>query len=129
MNFFHMSYLSFFSISMRTADSFGSSQSGSNLGESLVESQTLTTSDSTQFEEIIDLNVTNNKTLLTQQITDSFLNNHSEDLLSNLNNYESIDNSCMVGGGDSDSTHPLGKPIIAFEDNATRRQDVPGEQI
>ena len=110
----------FFSISMRTVDSFGSSQTDS-FGGSFFDSQTLTTSqtDPSQFEEIIDLTVSN-KTLKSQQLQDRLLN-HSEDLL-NLNN---IDNNCMSSSTNDATTIP-GKPIIAFEDNASRRQDVPG---
>ena len=104
---------------MRTVDSIGSSQTDS-FGGSFFDSQTLTTSqssDPSQFEEIIDLTVSN-KTLKSQQLQDRLIN-HSEDLL-NLNN---IDN-CMTSVDDS-STIP-GKPIIVFEENAARRQDVPG---
>ena len=104
---------------MRTVDSFGSSQTDS-FGGSFFDSQTLTTSqtDPSQFEEIIDLTVSN-KTLKSQQLQDRLIN-HSEDLL-NLNN---IDNNCMSSAGDATSLP--GKPIIAFEENASRRQDVPG---
>lgn len=102
------------SISMRTADSFGSSQTGS-MGGSLVESQNiLTTSETNQFEDIIDLSVGNKTHFL----------NHSEDVL-NLNSV--VDNAGngahLDGAGDANSM-PV-KPFIAFEDNATRRQDVP----
>lgn len=103
---------------MRTVDSFGSSQTDS-FGGSFFDSQALTTSqtDPSQLEEIIDLTVSN-KTLKSQQLQDRLIN-HSEDLL-NLNN---IDN-CMTS--DSESSSLPGKPIIAFEENAARRQDVPG---
>lgn len=106
------------SISMRTVDSFGSSQTES-FGGSFFDSQALTTSQTepSQFEEIIDLTVSN-KTLRSQQLQDRLIN-HSEDLL-NLNN---IDNSCMSPSGDLSSLP--GKPIVAFEENAaSRRQDV-----
>ena len=104
---------------MRTVDSITSSQSDS-FGGSLFEPQTLTTSQNSepsQFEEIIDLTVSN-KTLKSQQLQDRLIN-HSQDLL-NLN---SLDN-CMSAVDDS-SMVP-GKPIIAFEENATQRQDVTG---
>ena len=119
-NDYHNSFFMFyFSISMRTVDSFGSSQTDS-FGGSFFDSQGLTTSqtDPSQFEEIIDLTVSN-KALRSQQLQDRLMN-HSEDLL-NLNN---IDNNCMTSAGDSALP---GKPIIAFEENAaSRRQDVPG---
>jgi hypothetical protein len=59
-----------------------------------------------EFEEVIDLN-NRNKTL-----------SNTEDLL-NLNTVENLDN--RDAGEDI-----IPKPIIAFEDNATRRQEVAG---
>ena len=109
---------------MRTVDSITSSQTDS-FGGSFFEPQTLTTSqsssDPSQFEEIIDLTVSN-KTLKSQQLQDRLIN-HSQDLL-NLNN---IDN-CISSSVDDTSMIP-GKPIIAFEENtAAQRQDVPGRK-
>ena len=107
-----------YSISMRTADSFASSQTGS-IGGSLVDSQNLPTSESTQFEEVIDLNVhVTNRTLKAQQLAENFINH-------NLNDNDDL---TMIDSSDS-ASHSVGKPIIAFEDNATRRQDVPGEDF
>lgn len=60
----------------------------------------------TEFEEVIDLN-NRNKTLT-----------NTEDFL-NLNTVENLDNRDT-----GDDIIP--KPIIAFEDNATRRQEVTG---
>lgn len=59
-----------------------------------------------EFEEVIDLN-NRNKQLA-----------NTEDLL-NLNTVENLDN--RDAGADI-----IPKPIIAFEDNATRRQEVSG---
>ncbi|XP_053396111.1 ensconsin-like isoform X14 [Mercenaria mercenaria] len=107
------------SISVRTVDSLESPQTGiGSFGVSITDSQTVPSSDSTQFEEIIDLTGVPTKPL---KFGDSFVN-HSEDLL-NLNNVDGVDNGHLSEDGDV-STHPVGKPIVAFEENATRRQDV-----
>ncbi|KAK3585149.1 hypothetical protein CHS0354_034282 [Potamilus streckersoni] len=107
------------SISMRTVDSWEGSQSGSlSYGGGLVDSHmSFEPHSEGQFEEIIDLNVTN-KTLdlKSQQLQDNLLSN-TGDLL-NLND---IDNNIDNSGFD---VSDVPKPIIAFEDNATRRQDV-----
>ncbi|XP_052103027.1 histone-lysine N-methyltransferase, H3 lysine-79 specific-like isoform X9 [Mytilus californianus] len=88
------------SISMRTVDSLGTSVTDSSLYGSLTDSAT--TADH-KFEQIIDLAVTNAKY------------NTSDDLL-NCNTNISFDNN--------QEEETLPKPIIAFEDNATRRQEV-----
>lgn len=129
-NFNYTVILYIFSISMRTVDSLGTSvTTDSSLYGSLIDSQTAssysaggeeqvssTTSTahtaSGDFEEYIDLNVNNRNTII----------NNSEDLL----NFNSIDNKLdnITTGEDS---HPK-PPIIAFEDNATRRQEVTGNK-
>lgn len=129
-NFNYLVILYIFSISMRTVDSLGTSvTTDSSLYGSLIDSQTAssysaggeeqvssTTSTahtaSGDFEEYIDLNVNNRNTII----------NNSEDLL----NFNSIDNKLdnITTGEDS---HPM-PPIIAFEDNATRRQEVTGNE-
>ena len=86
------------SISMRTVDSLGTSVTDSSLYGSITDSAT--TADH-KLEQIIDLNVTNAKY------------NTNDDLL-NCNTNISFD--------EEEDTLP--KPIIAFEDNATRRQEV-----
>ena len=93
-------YVFFFSISMRTVDSLGTSVTDSSLYGSITDSAT--TADH-KLEQIIDLNVTNAKY------------NTNDDLL-NCNTNISFD--------EEEDTLP--KPIIAFEDNATRRQEVTG---
>ncbi|XP_071134535.1 ensconsin-like isoform X30 [Mytilus edulis] len=88
------------SISMRTVDSLGTSVTDSSLYGSLTDSAT--TADH-KFEQIIDLAVTNAKY------------NTSDDLL-NCNTNITFDNN--------QEEETLPKPIIAFEENATRRQEV-----
>ncbi|CAC5377935.1 unnamed protein product [Mytilus coruscus] len=88
------------SISMRTVDSLGTSVTDSSLYGSLTDSATTAEH---KFEQIIDLAVTNAKY------------NTSDDLL-NCNTNISFDNN--------QEEETLPKPIIAFEDNATRRQEV-----
>ncbi|KAL4233732.1 hypothetical protein ACF0H5_008412 [Mactra antiquata] len=104
------------SISVRTVDSLESPQ---NITDT---TQTLQTSDSTQFEEIIDLSNVSTK----QQpfVIGETLVNHTDEALK-LNNIDNGNNGIMNATGDASSTLPIGKPIIAFEENATRRQDVP----
>ncbi|XP_021366867.1 MAP7 domain-containing protein 1-like isoform X10 [Mizuhopecten yessoensis] len=116
------------SISMRTADSSLGTSSDQSLGESLVDSQTIsveqgsTTTDSgstepnSEFEDFIDLSVTNKnfevkaqQSLFAHQTTDDLLNLNTNSIDNNLDNISS-------------DSHP--KPIIAFEDNAARRQEV-----
>lgn len=102
-------------------DSLESPQTGiGSFGVSLTESHTVPSSDSTQFEEIIDLTSVSTKPL---KLGDGLVN-HSEDLL-NLNNVDGVDNGHISEEGDASSL-TIGKPIIAFEENATRRQDVTG---
>ncbi|XP_060584133.1 inner centromere protein A-like isoform X16 [Ruditapes philippinarum] len=107
------------SISVRTVDSLESPQTGNgSFGVSITESQTVPISDSTQFEEIIDLTGVPSKPI---KFGEGFVN-HSEDLL-NLNNGDGVDNGHLSEDGDVNS-HQVGIPIVAFEENATRRQDV-----
>ncbi|XP_021344306.1 uncharacterized protein LOC110444233, partial [Mizuhopecten yessoensis] len=113
---------------MRTADSSLGTSSDQSLGESLVDSQTIsveqgsTTTDSgstepnSEFEDFIDLSVTNKnfevkaqQSLFAHQTTDDLLNLNTNSIDNNLDNISS-------------DSHP--KPIIAFEDNAARRQEV-----
>jgi len=107
---------------MKTVDSLGTSTA------SLLDSQTTsssaeqvsittdTTEPNNEFEELIDLSVTN-KNFEVKQI---YGQQSNEDLL-NLNTNSIVDNSV---DNISSETHP--KPIIAFEDNAARRQQVTG---
>lgn len=90
---------------MRTVDSLGTSVTDSSLYGSLTDSAT--TADH-KFEQIIDLAVTNAKY------------NTSDDLL-NCNTNITFDNN--------QEEETLPKPIIAFEENATRRQEVAGMVI
>jgi hypothetical protein len=87
---------------MRTVDSLGTSVTDSSLYGSITDSAT--TADH-KLEQIIDLNVTNAKY------------NTNDDLL-NCNTSISFD----------EEADTLPKPIIAFEDNATRRPEVTGIQ-
>lgn len=87
---------------MKTVDSLGTSVTDSSLYGSLTDSAT--TADH-KFEQIIDLAVTNAKY------------NTSDDLL-NCNTNITFDNN--------QEEETLPKPIIAFEENATRRQEVAG---
>ncbi|VDI12257.1 Hypothetical predicted protein [Mytilus galloprovincialis] len=96
----HLKELVDSSISMRTVDSLGTSVTDSSLYGSLTDSAT--TADH-KFEQIIDLAVTNAKY------------NTSDDLL-NCNTNITFDNN--------QEEETLPKPIIAFEENATRRQEV-----
>ncbi|XP_076077182.1 uncharacterized protein LOC143047801 isoform X5 [Mytilus galloprovincialis] len=96
----HLKELVDSSISMRTVDSLGTSVTDSSLYGSLTDSAT--TADH-KFEQIIDLAVTNAKY------------NTSDDLL-NCNTNITFDNN--------HEEETLPKPIIAFEENATRRQEV-----
>eukprot|EP00105_Crassostrea_gigas_P020220 XP_011438955.1 PREDICTED: ensconsin-like isoform X23 [Crassostrea gigas] len=89
------------SISMTTNDSLGTSFS---VDSSLSASRSEQVPHESEFEEVIDLN-NRNKQLA-----------NTEDLL-NLNTVENLDN--RDAGADI-----IPKPIIAFEDNATRRQEV-----
>lgn len=91
---------------MTTNDSLGTSVS---VDASLLGSRSEQVPPDSEFEEVIDLN-TRNKQLAT-----------AEDLL-NLNTVENLDN--RDAGEDI-----IPKPIIAFEDNATRRQEVTGKGI
>ena len=91
---------------MTTNDSLGTSVS---VDASLLGSRSEQVPPDSEFEEVIDLN-NRNKQLAT-----------AEDLL-NLNTVENLDN--RDAGEDI-----IPKPIIAFEDNATRRQEVTGKGI
>ena len=91
---------------MTTNDLLGTSVS---VDASLLGSRSEQVPPDSEFEEVIDLN-TRNKQLAT-----------AEDLL-NLNTVENLDN--RDAGEDI-----IPKPIIAFEDNATRRQEVTGKGI
>ncbi|XP_060069690.1 MAP7 domain-containing protein 1-like [Ylistrum balloti] len=118
------------SISMRTADSSLGTSSDQSLGGSLVDSQTISTSveqvstatdsgstePNSEFEDFIDLSVTN-KNFEVKAQQSLFAHQTTDDLL-NLNT-NSIDNSL---DNISSESHP--KPLIAFEDNAARRQEV-----
>ncbi|XP_033741778.1 LOW QUALITY PROTEIN: MAP7 domain-containing protein 1-like [Pecten maximus] len=118
------------SISMRTADSSLGTSSDQSLGGSLVDSQTISTSveqvstatdsgstePNSEFEDFIDLSVTNKnfevkaqQSLFAHQTTDDLLNLNTNSIDTSLDNISS-------------DSHP--KPIIAFEDNAARRQEV-----
>lgn len=88
---------------MTTNDSLGTSFS---VDSSLSASQSEQVPHESEFEEVIDLN-NRNKQLA-----------NTEDLL-NLNTVENLDS--RDAGADI-----IPKPIIAFEDNATRRQEVSG---
>ena len=91
---------------MTTNDTLGTSVS---VDASLLGSRSEQVPPDSEFEEVIDLN-NRNKQLAT-----------AEDLL-NLNTVENLDN--RDAGEDI-----IPKPIIAFEDNATRRQEVTGKGI
>ena len=113
-----MSIVLYFSISVRTVDSPDSPQSGTVVSGMLGDSQL--TSESSTFEEIIDLATVPSKPLKgSTQYGDSLMN-HSGDSI----NFATLDNGHMYDGGDADL--PVTKPVIAFEENATTRQDVPG---
>lgn len=104
---------------MRTVDSPESPQTGTTV-EIGLDSQPAT--DSSTFEEIIDLSTVPSKPLKgSPQIGDSLMN-HSEDSF-NINN---LDNGHMSEGGDASAGVSMTKPVIAFEENAKTRQDVPG---
>lgn len=115
--------LSISSISVRTVDSPESPQTGT-VGVSLVDTQPVPASESSTFEEIIDLATVPSKPLKGSGPLGDSLLNHSEEHL-NLNN---LDNGHMSEAGDASSEVPVTKPVIAFEENATR-QDVPGKSM
>ena len=104
---------------MRTIDS---SVTDDSVSGSLIESQSQATTDTDrvssqpeQFEEYIDLSV-NNKGVDVHS-TSPF---RTPDDLLNFNSRHSLDNRDA-------GEEIIPKPIIAFEDNATRRQEVTGE--
>ncbi|XP_052809932.1 ensconsin-like isoform X9 [Mya arenaria] len=111
------------SISVRTVDSPESpEQGGSRIGVTLVDTQiTPPTPDSSPFEEIIDLSGLPAKPVKSAgPLGDSIVTLHEEG--SSVNNFDGVDNGHVSVSGDT--TVPLNKPFIAFEENATR-QDVP----
>ncbi|XP_052808367.1 MAP7 domain-containing protein 1-like isoform X5 [Mya arenaria] len=111
------------SISVRTVDSPESpEQGGSRIGVTLVDTQiTPPTPDSSPFEEIIDLSGLPAKPVKSAgPLGDSIVTLHEEG--SSVNNFDGVDNGHVSVPGDT--TVPLNKPFIAFEENATR-QDVP----
>ena len=104
---------------MKTVDSLATSTDASVLGGSLSGSQSAyvitgdiehEVSSDKDFEQVIDLSVTN------RNFEESSI--RQEDLY-NLNTTDNCDNS-------SDINHPA--PIIAFEDNATRRHEITGKK-
>ncbi|WAR09353.1 hypothetical protein MAR_019311, partial [Mya arenaria] len=108
------------SISVRTVDSPESpEQGGSRIGVTLVDTQiTPPTPDSSPFEEIIDLSGLPAKPVKSAgPLGDSIVTLHEEG--SSVNNFDGVDNGHVSVSGDT--TVPLNKPFIAFEENATRQ--------